>query len=79
MANESIPKIRTIHNQLGLTVEASIDGGKTWQTVQSRGYRIRESNGTRPYSTYIDPASDERDYFAHLDARGIRYERIHSA
>ena len=76
MANESIPKIRTIHNQLGMTVEASIDGGINWQTVQSGRYRERESNGTRPYRTYIDPATDEREYFDTLAKRGIAYQKV---
>ena len=70
------PKIRIIHGQCGMTVEASIDGGSNWQTVQSGRYRTREANGTRPYRTYIDPASDEREYFDTLAKRGIAYQKV---
>ena len=70
------PKIRIIHGQCGMTVEASIDGGSNWQTVQSGRYRTREANGTRPYRTYIDPTSDEREYFDTLAKRGIAYQKV---
>jgi len=74
--NTVTPKIRIIHGQCGMTVEASIDGGNTWQMVQSGQYRTRKSNGTRPYRTYIDPARDESEYFEQLTKRGIAYQRV---
>lgn len=71
----SVPLIRADCTQLGLAVDASRDGGKTWQCVQLQPYRVRQSPTLRAYSTAIDPAQDAADYFAELDRRGTRYTR----
>lgn len=60
---------------MGLFVEASRDGGKTWQTVQLTPYKVRETFTVQAYRTAIDPSRDLAEYFATLDARGIRYKR----
>ncbi len=61
---------------MGLSVEASNDNGKTWQFVQLHRYQVRETPTVQAYSTAIDPARDREDYFATLDAKGIRYKRM---
>ncbi len=68
--------IRADCTQLGLAVDASRDGGKTWQCVQLTPYKVRETPTVRAYSTAIDPSRDAADYFAELDRRGIAYKRI---
>ena len=62
--------------QLGLAVDASIDGGKTWQCVQLTPYKTRRSVSVQQYSTAIDPAKDRAEYFAELDKRGIAYKVV---
>ncbi len=70
-----VPLIRACANQIGLAIEASKDGGKTWLLVQLNAYRVRETPTVRAYSTAIDPARDVAEYFAELDRRGVRYVR----
>lgn len=71
-----IPKIRACHSEIGLSIEASLDG-TNWQTVQLHKYQTRQAiPSVKAYSTCINPAQDEADYFAELDRRGIRYERV---
>ena len=70
-------KIKAECTQLGLAVEASQDGGKTWQTVQLTKYRER----SRPmfgkaHSTFVSPAQDREDYFAEIRGRGIQFEVV---
>ncbi len=74
--NTVIPLIRADCTQLGLAVDASRDGGKTWQCVQLNPYRVRETPYCRAYSTAIDPARDVAEYFAELDRRGVSYKRV---
>jgi hypothetical protein len=69
------PMIRTECTQLGLAVEASLDG-KTWITVQLTPYKVRNTPTVRQYSTAINPKQDEVEYFAELDARGVKYSRV---
>lgn len=73
-------EIRAIHNQIGLSIEArETDKDQTWQLVQLMKYRERAASpSVRPYSTCIDPARDESEYFAHLDAKGIHYHKVNS-
>jgi hypothetical protein len=73
-----VPLIFADCTQIGLVVDASRDGGKTWQNVQLSRYTVRESPTVRAYSTCIDPARDVAEYFAELDRRGIRYKRVFS-
>jgi len=73
-----IPLIRADCTQCGLSVEASRDGGKTWQFVQLQPYTVRQSPTVRAYSTCIDPARDRSEYFAALDSRGIPYTIFNS-
>ena len=69
-------EIRASHNQIGLSIEArETDKDQTWQLVQVRKYRDRESVSVHQYSTCIDPSKDEQEYFAHLDAKGIEYRK----
>ncbi len=72
----TVPLIRADCTQLGLAVDASRDGGKTWQCVQLNRYTTRQSPTVRAYSTCIDPSRDREDYFAELDRRGIAYKRV---
>lgn len=68
-------EIRVIHGQCGMTVEAR--NGGDWQTVQSNQYREREASpSVRQYRTCINPAQDEADYFAMLDAKGVQYRKV---
>lgn len=67
------PLIRADCTQLGLAVEASIDGGISWRFVQLDRYKVRSSPTVAAYSTCIDPARDRAEYFAELDRRGIAY------
>jgi hypothetical protein len=73
-------EIRASHNQIGMAIEArETDKDQTWQLVQLSKYRVRESNlSVRQYSTCIDPARDESEYFAHLDAKRIEYRKVNS-
>lgn len=64
-------QIKADCTQMGLSVEASNDGGKTWQLVQLTPYKVRPSVSVRQYSTCIDPARDRAEYFASIRARGI--------
>lgn len=68
-----VPLIRADCTQMGLAVDASADNGKTWQFVQLTPYTNRESLTVQAYSRAIDPAKDRAEYFAALDARGVRY------
>jgi len=70
-------EIRTSLNQVGMTVEARNNGGD-WVTVQVARYKERGSTSVRQYSTCIDPARDEAEYFAEIDRRGIAYKRVRS-
>ncbi len=70
-----IPIIKAECTQLGLSIEASIDGGSTWQMVQLTRYKERSSPGVRQYSTCIDPAKDADEYFETLRARGVQFIR----
>ncbi len=71
-----IPLVRADCTQLGLAVDASRDGGKTWQCVQLTPYTVRQSPTVRAYSTAIDPARDREDYYAELTRRGIAHKRV---
>lgn len=66
--------IRACHSQVGLAIEARQGDGE-WVTVQLHRYAERR-NPSRPYSTYISPAEDEAEYFATLDARGVKYIKV---
>ena len=69
-------EIRAIHNQIGLTIEAR-EPGKDWILVQLTKYREREASpSVRQYRTCIDPLRDEQEYFAHLDAKGVKYRKV---
>jgi len=72
----AIPSVRAICNQVGLAIEASVDGGQTWIGVQIERYKVRSSPTVRAYSTCINPAQDAEDYFAELDRRGVKYNRV---
>lgn len=74
-----IPLIRAECGQFGLSVDASRDNGKTWEYVQLDRYKTRTSFGVHAYATCVDPERDRQDYFAELDARGVRYKREKSA
>ena len=65
--------------QLGLSVEASRDGGKNWAFVQLHPYAERSPPTVRAYSRCIDPGKDRDEYFADLDKRGIQYKRARDA
>jgi len=67
-----IPLIKADCTQLGLAIDASIDGGKTWRCVQLSPYKTRTSTA-RQYTSCIDPSKDRAEYFAELDRRGIKY------
>ncbi len=54
--------VRADCTQLGLSVDASRDGGKSWQLVQLTPYTVRQTPTVRAYSTAIDPARDRADY-----------------
>jgi len=63
-------------NEVGMAVDARINGGD-WVGVQLTKYRVRAARpSVRQYSTYIDPASDQAEYFETLDARGVKYRRV---
>lgn len=69
-------QIKAECTQLGLAVDASQDGGKTWVCVQLTPYKERESPTVMQYSTCIDPGKDRAEYFAELDKRGIVYRAV---
>lgn len=70
-------EIRASHSQLGLSIEArQTDKDPAWQLVQLTKYKERASVSVRQYSTCIDPARDEQEYFAHLDAKRIEYRKV---
>jgi hypothetical protein len=70
-----VPLIRADCTQMGLAVDASNDNGETWRFVQLHPYTVRETPTVQAYSQAIDPARDRAEYFATLDARGVRYIR----
>ena len=74
MERTQVVDIRACHSQLGLAIEARQSDGE-WVTVQLHKYATR-SDATRPYSSYISPVQDEKDYFAELDKRGVKYNRV---
>ncbi len=70
--------IRADCTQLGLSVEASQDGGETWVMVQLTPYKTRSTSSVRQYSTCISPALDRAEYFAELESRGIDFQEVSS-
>lgn len=73
---KTIPLIRAECTQLGLSVKASRDNGKTWQLVQLNPYKTRQTPTVAAYKTAICPATDMEEYFAELDKKKIEYRRI---
>lgn len=69
-------EIRASHSQIGLSIEARQKPTDNWQLVQLSKYKERSSVSVRQYSTCIDPARDEQEYFAFLDSKGIQYRRV---
>jgi hypothetical protein len=68
-------QIRTEHSQIGMSIYARAGGD--WQLIQISKYKERTASpSVRQYSTCIDPARDEQEYYAQLDARSIPYERV---
>jgi hypothetical protein len=71
-------EIRATHSELGLTIEAR--NGGDWQLVQLSKYKERDAlPSVMAYRKCIDPLKDEQEYFAQLDARGIKYLRVQDA
>lgn len=77
-AGNPILLIKAECTQLGLSVEASQDGGATWVYVQLTPYKDRETRryGWGELRTVINPAQDRADYFTELDGRGIKYKVV---
>jgi hypothetical protein len=74
---ERIPvRIKADCTQLGLCVEASMDNGQTWQTVQLTPYKERHSASVMQYKTCINPALDRQEYFDILRARRIDFVEV---
>lgn len=69
-------KIKATCTELGLAVDASNDGGKTWHCVQLTPYKTRRSTSVMQYSTAIDPGRDRAEYLAEISARGIQFELV---
>jgi hypothetical protein len=71
-----IPRIKATCTQLGLSIEASLDG-RRWQSIQLSLYRERSRPGFgKAVSTFIDPARDREEYFAQLAARGVKFRIV---
>lgn len=73
--DQRIPRVKVTCSQLGLHVEASLDG-ENWQTVQLTRYKTRNNPTVMQYSTCIDPAKDRAEYFAELRSRGIQFVEV---
>ena len=75
-AGRPVLQIKAECTQLGLAVDASQDGGKTWVCVQLTKYKVRNSTSVKQYSTCIDPVRDRAEYFQELDRRGVKYQVV---
>ena len=71
-----IPKIKASCTQLGLSIEATLDG-EHWQNIQLPRYRERSRHiAAGRMSTFIDPARDREEYFEQLRARGVEFQIV---
>lgn len=68
-------RIKADCTQLGLSVEASLNGGP-WQMVQLTPYKDRKSISVMQYKSCIDPARDKEEYLAEIKARGIEFTEV---
>lgn len=68
-------RIRFKHDQIGTTVEASLDGAP-WRMVELRKhgtYATRSHGGWGQVAYVMSTDRDERAYLDTLDAKGVKY------
>jgi hypothetical protein len=70
-------RIKASCTQLGLAVDASMDGVR-WQCIQISKYkeRSRQVDHGHQQTVYIDPSRDRAEYLATIRARGIEYVEV---
>ena len=66
-------EIRITHSQVGMCVDAR-QPNRDWQCVQLTPYQERAAlPGVKQYSTCIDPAKDESEYWDALKAKKLPF------
>lgn len=69
--------IRFNSNQIGLRIEASMNG-KEWSSVEFQKWKTYNSPTVKQYSACIDTERQKREYLTDINGRGIKTTLIHN-